>query len=92
MNYDIRLAGVSDSSLWWRRIGVLAAIVLLAAWIIGLALAEHDAPAPEPAAMEASVTGTPLARSDEPAVPSSDARYPPQDCSMAPEGRDCTYH
>ncbi len=26
MNYDIRFAGVSDSSLWWRRMGVLAAI------------------------------------------------------------------
>jgi len=92
MIYDSRFSAAGEDALKQRRVGALAAILVLLALLGGLALASPEARAPEGAAAAASAVPSGATLADQVAAPAGIA-YPAMDCStLQADPRDCIYY
>lgn len=91
MNHDVRLSGIKDSDLRYRRIGALAAVLVLFALLAVLALAAPHSRSTAPSGTEFAA-GSPVAP-DAQAVGEENAGYP-MECTAAlsASGAECLYY
>ena len=92
MNYDSRFSAAGADALKQRRVGALAAMLVLVALLGGLALASPEARAPEGTAAVESASPASATPTDESAAPAGIAQLP-MDCStLQADPRDCIYY